>query len=332
MHFPRKRLRLALGAALAALAVSVTVAGPASAAEPGEMNWWAPENVGNPTQQLAARGHITEARNSNGNSGTNLLQVWRGENNNNVWLSMNGGNPFTLGTTATYVSPTVVPYGNDSFMVIHTGTDGNIYDTVVYADGTWDGAWLQVPYQSTNNAVSATQMGAGSSNVMMVYRGTSNQNVYSTMYLGNTDGAQGWQPAVQAGGGTTFTGPGVTYNPVSGIVYAVIRGLDNQVWMNSIANGQWGSWTGQGIWTYNTPEIAANDQTGNMLVSAVGRDSNTPQYRAYTQWGNARDFWSPDITGWQTVYAVGLSLFNGYIYALITGQNGLTWWKPVYNG
>src|ERR1700719_4622706 len=122
MHLPRKRWRLALMAVLAALAVSVAFAGPAFAAEPGESGTWNEEYVG--SQPLAARGHMTEARNGQGD----LLQVWRGETNNIVWLSFDNGQPFQFynpdGTsTATNVSPTVVPYGSNNFMVFHTGTD-----------------------------------------------------------------------------------------------------------------------------------------------------------------------------------------------------------------
>ena len=277
MHFPRKRLRLALIAVLAALGVSVTVAGPAFAAEQGESGSWNEEYVGN--QQLEVRGHVTEARNAG-----ELVQVWRGETNNAVWMSIDNGNPFTLGTTATYVSPTIVPWGNN-FMVIHTGTDDNIYYTTLWvnSDGSpgWTGSWYQVPNQTTDAAVSAAQMGAGSANVIMMYQGTSNNNVYSTTYLGGA-----WQPAQWVSGGTTFTGPGVTYNSVSATVFAVIRGEDNQVWMNSIVNGQWGSWTGQGFYTYNTPQIGVNAATGNMLVSAVGEGNNIPNYRAYDRNGN----------------------------------------------
>src|ERR1700712_3568584 len=110
MHFSWKRWRVALIAALTALALSVAFAGPALAGEPGEWGSWSEEHVG--SQQLEARGTVSEARTQQGN----LLQVWRGETNNIVWLSMNNGNAFQLtnpdGTsTATYFSPTVVPYG-----------------------------------------------------------------------------------------------------------------------------------------------------------------------------------------------------------------------------
>lgn len=188
MHFPRKRWRLALMAALAAIAVSVTFAGPAFAAEQGESGTWNQEYVG--SQQLEVRGTAAEARN-----GGELVQVWREETNNAVWLSIDNGNPFTLGTTATYVSPTIVPWGTNQFMVIHTGTDDNIYYTTLWinSDGSpgWNNSWNQVPNQTTDVAVSATQMGPGSSNVMMMYQGSTNNNLYSTMYLGNTDGTIG---------------------------------------------------------------------------------------------------------------------------------------------
>src|SRR5690348_4282731 len=87
MHFSWKRWRLALVGALAAIAMSVAFGGKAFAAEPGEWGNWVEEHVG--SQYLAARGTMSEARNNG-----NLLQVWRGETNNIVWLSMNNGNPF----------------------------------------------------------------------------------------------------------------------------------------------------------------------------------------------------------------------------------------------
>ena len=75
-------------------------------------------------------------------------------------MSIDNGNPFTLGTTATYVSPTIVPWGSTGFMVIHTGTDDNIYYTTLWvnSDGSpgWTGAWYQVPNQTTDAAVSAS--------------------------------------------------------------------------------------------------------------------------------------------------------------------------------
>jgi hypothetical protein len=130
--------------ALAAFAVLVSFAAPAFAAEPGESGTWNEEYVG--SQPLEARGTVSEAGNGQGD----LLQVWRGETNNIVWLSLDNGHPFQFynpdGTsTVTNVSSTVVPIGSNNFMVLHTGTDGNIYYAMVYPDGTstpgWSGSW-----------------------------------------------------------------------------------------------------------------------------------------------------------------------------------------------
>ena len=326
MHFPRRRWRLAFMAVLAALAVSVTVVGPAFAAEPGEDGSWSQEYVGG--QPLRVNGHMTEARNAG-----HLLQVWRGETNNNVWMSLDNGNPFTLGTTATYVSPTVVPFGPSSFMVLHTGTNGNMYYTYVYSNGGWANNWWAIPNQSTNNAVSAAQVGTsnGGTTILVLYRGNGNDNVYSTAYISD---AGGWQSAEIVAGGQTEAAPSVTYNAYSNQVFAVIRGEDNQIWMNSISNGQWGNWAGQGFYTYTPPIIRANGNTGHMLVSAIDENSYRPTYRAYTSNGVPMPGtgWSQDITGWQTVRAVAISVLGYSIYAILTGLDGNVYYKQAYWG
>jgi hypothetical protein len=96
--------------------------------------------------------------------------VWRGGTNNTVWMSFNNGRPFQIGTTATNVAPVVAAFGPQSFMVIHTGTDGNIYYAIVFANGSSEQSWTPIPWQTTQMPLSAVQMGAGSGNVYMVYR------------------------------------------------------------------------------------------------------------------------------------------------------------------
>jgi hypothetical protein len=212
MHFSWKRWQVALIAALTALALSVTFAGQALAAEPGEWGSWSDEHVG--SQQLEARGTVGEARTGQGN----LLQVWRGETNNIVWLSMNNGNAFQLtnpdGTsTATYFSPTVVPYGQNNWMVFHTGTDGRIYYTQVNPDYTWSGSWTSVPWgQSTNMGVSVAQVGADSTALYMVYHSSSDDRVFGTYYNGSY-----WTVGQQIAGGSSPVAPSVTFNSHSGL-------------------------------------------------------------------------------------------------------------------
>lgn len=326
MHFSWKRWRLALTAALAAIVLSVTFASQALAAEPGEWGSWTEEHVGSLT--LAARGTLGEAR-----SGGNLLQVWRGATNNIVWLSFNSGNAFQLtnpdgSSTATTFSPTVVPYGTNSFMVFHTGTDGSIYYTQVNSDYTWSGEWTAVGFgQTTNMAVSVTQVGADSTSLYMVYHSASNDNVYGTYYDGYN-----WGVARQIAGGSSPTAPSVVYNNQSGL-WIVVRGEDNQVWMansNDITGNNWGSWTEQGGTTFVQPTVAVSG-AGPMVVSYVDDNSNVPNYRTYSSIGNAMGGWSQDITSWQTIYSVGLSVVGAAVYAILTGMNGNVYYKEAYN-
>jgi hypothetical protein len=327
VHFSWKRWRLALTAVLAALALSVTFAGQALAAEPGEWGSWTEEHVG--SQYLAARGTVGEARTGQGS----LLQVWRGETNSIVWLSLNSGNAFQLtnpdgSSTETNFSPTVVPYGSNSFMVFHTGTDGRIYYAQVNPDGTWSGSWTAVGWgQSTNMAVSVTQVGVNSSSLYMVYHSSNDDSVYGAYYNGSY-----WGVGQRIAGGSSPAAPSVAYNPQSGL-FVVVRGEDNQVWMVSsydTTGSNWGSWTPQGGYTYVQPTIARSE-AGPMLVSYVDENTYIPNYRPYGSVGQALGGWSQDITSWQTIYSVGLSVVSATVYVILTGLNGNVYYKEAYN-
>jgi hypothetical protein len=324
-----KRWRLGLVAVLAAFALLGGIASPASAAEPGESSTWTHELV-NTNQSLRVRGSESEARNGN-----NLVQVWRGANNNIVWISLNHGNAFNLPnpdgtTTATNVSPTVVPYGSSQFMIIHVGTDSNIYYTI-YDPTTnrWTGHWNSITGQRTELAVSAVQEGAGSQFIYLVYR-----NYWTAQILGTLYNTQGWEPAVNMGGGLSPSAPSVTFNnllPAGPRLYVVCRGTDNRIWL--IAgddNGQtWSGWSQLGGATYTQPTITTSPQGGNMLISAVGTNS-IPQYLALNHFGGPLGSWSQDITNWHTFSAVQLIAVNAVIYAILTGLDGYVYYKQAY--
>jgi len=326
MRFSWKRWRLAAVAALTALAVSVALAGPAFAAEPGESGNWQNEWA---DQDVTTQGTMSEAYN-----GREHLDAWRGDTNNIVWMSLDNGSPFNLpnpdGTrTATYVSPTVVPYGQSSWMVLHTGVDNNIYYAIFNNNYTWSGSWTAVPYQSTTMTVSVTQLGSGSNQLYMVYRSSIDDRIWGTFYDG-----YGWQGAQNIGEGNSPAAPSVTYNAVTGRLYAVARGEDNQVWMASSYDNHgnsWGSWQGQGGSTFVQPTIAAT-ASGNMLVSYVDEYSHSPFYRSYNQYGSPNGDWSQDITGWETSYAVALSVIGYTVFAVLTGGGDYAYWKQAYNG
>jgi hypothetical protein len=321
MHFSWKRWWLPLAAMLTAVAMSLALAIPASAAEPGESGTWTAESVNGP---LAANGTISQARN-----GGYLMDVWRGATNNTVWMSVNNGNPFTLGSTTTYYSPTVVPYGSGYFMILHVGTNNNIYYTIFNpANGFWSGYWPSIPGQSTNAQVSATQDGVSSTTIELAYHANDSTNrVWSTDFNGSE-----WGFAVDTGG-ISPTAPSVVYNSAVGVTWIVARGTDNQIWMvNSLPNSTWGSWRPQGGFTYEQPTIAALPD-GNMLVSFADPNTSRPNYGRFTAYGTLVGGWSEDITGWQSYYPVFLSVVGNAIYALLTGTNdGFVFYKQAYTG
>jgi hypothetical protein len=320
MHFSWKRWRVALIAALTALALSVTFAGPAAAAEPGEWGSWNPETVNEHTLQVASQGTLSEARN-----GGNLFEVWRGATNNQVWMSYNNGNAVTVGgNTATYVSPTVVPWGTSGFMVFHTGIDGNIYYTPINGSGSSAGQWYQVPDQTTNMPVSVTQLGAGSNQLYMAYRGVGNdQRIWGTHFTGAN-----WDSTTNIAGGDSPSAPSVTYNDVSGQLTVLARGENNQVWMTEGWFNSWNSWYPEGGYTIDTPHLAVVNN-GYMMADYLDANYNV-QTRVYDEWGLPVTDWQPESTGWQTHYPAQLAAYGEALYMLFTGLDGLVWYKQAY--
>jgi hypothetical protein len=330
MHFRWKRWRLAPVAALTALAMSLALAGPAAAAEPGEAGSWNGEQAGN--QNVSAAGQISQAR--NGPNGSYLLDAWRGAGGDNqVWLSLNNGLPFTLGSTTTYYNPTVVSWGSDSFFIFHVGTDNNIYySALTYNDGwSWSGRWVAVPLQSTSGAVSVAQYGPGSHDLFMVYRSSNSDQIWGTYFDG--DQGTGWGQTATIAGGLSPSAPAVAYNPAVQVMYVVARGEDNQVWMTDDWGGQWNSWFSQGGGTYLPPSIAALPD-GNMLVGYVDQYSYVPTYRTYDQYGFPTGDWSPDITGIQSFASVAFSVvaYAATVVVLFTAYNSQVYWKSGYQG
>jgi hypothetical protein len=254
------------------------------------------------------------------------MDVWHGATNNIVWMSVNNGAPFELGSTTTYDSPTVVAYGTAQFMILHVGTDDNIYWTIYnpFLD-TYSG-WTRIPGQSTNAQVSATQDGAGRNTIEVAYHSSNDDRVWTTFYDGTN-----WYGAVDIGG-LSPTAPSVVYNSAIGVTWIVARGVDNQIWMvNSLPNATWGSWRPQSGFTYMQPTIAVLPD-GNMLVSFANPDTGRPNYGRFTAYGTLVGGWMEDISGWQSAYPVFLSVVGSAIYALLTGYDNFVYYKQAYTG
>jgi len=134
-------------------------------------------------------------------------------------------------------------------------------------------------------------------------------------------------------GGESPWAPSVTYNPASGLLFATVRGMDNAVYMSSsvyAAGSNFGSWfqiAPPGS-TYGTPHLAALD-SGTMVGNYLDTDEHQ-QYALFDQHGNPTTWWGPDSTWWQSAAAAILVAVGTAIYALLTGEDSVVYWKRVY--
>jgi hypothetical protein len=287
---------------------------------------YSPEEVGG--NQLQLQGAFSEARSNDGG----LIEVWRGANNNQVWISIDNGEPFTIGSTQTYTNPTVTPWGPQGYMIFHVGINGLIYFHTVYSDGWWNGDWDAIPGQSTNTsmAVSAVQMGNGSHNVYLVYRGSGNDyRVWGTWYDGN-DGV--WAGADNIATGVSFFPPSITFNPESQRLFAVVQGAaNNHVYLttNQLGSAYWPPWTDLGPYTVTNgqPFIAA-DGDGDMTISLLGPSGHS-QWAQFNSDGNQLTSWEADPL--TSPNAISLSSAAHAIFLLYNIYNE-GWWRVIYPG
>jgi hypothetical protein len=170
-----------------------------------------------------------------------------------VWMSLDNRKPFTIGGTVTFQSPTVAPFGSDSFMVFHTGDNGDIWYTQVFGDRSNSGTWTAVPGNFTNLPVSVAQMGPNSNQLYLVYRGLGNDlRVWGTWYDGQRNT---WAKAENISGGSANNAPGVSMNNATNQLFVTAQGTDNQLWMThqTLGASGWNSWLPRGAFTENTP-------------------------------------------------------------------------------
>lgn len=315
--------------------------------QPGESGGYTNEQVacaGN----LRTNGTLAEARN-----GGNQLDVWRADTPGfaaPVWLSLNHGCPFTIGNTATFASPAVVPFDTSSFMVFHTGTDGRIYWTVVLGNGFGNGPWISIPGQTTPNnmSVSVAPIGQGSLDEYVVYRGSGNDTrIFGTW----VNDAGNWASPINIAGGLAVAPPAICLDSAASSFWVAAIGLDNQVWTTYQPLGakSWPNWTPQGQFTgphfggepIPGPGCAATDN-GNVALAYVDTGAR-PHYAVFNNGGGLVTGWTGDITGWQTYNAVQLTSSGNAVWSLLTaietacGSIGTcdnhadqTYWKTVY--
>jgi hypothetical protein len=307
---------------------AVATATPGFAQLPGGGGSPNQEKVGG--QALFLQGTYSEARNAG-----HLLSVWKGFTNNQVWMSLDNGTPFTIGGTVTFDSPAVTAFGSDSFMVFHTGDQGNIFYTQVFGDGHNDGTWTAVPGNFTNLSVSVAQMGTNSNNLFMVYRGLGNDlRVWGTWYDGQTNT---WATAENISGGLANAAPGVAMNNATNQLIVTAQGTNNQLWMThqTLGASSWSGWADMGVNTTGSPYSVACPN-GNMVVSIL--DGNEPEYAKFDGWGDQLTGWFLDRSatiGWP----VQLTANGNDVFSLATvdldGSGGSTvwvgYWEQIYD-
>jgi hypothetical protein len=333
-----KRWRL-LVALVAALAVTVTTATQAFAAEPGEGSSWSDESVGGNGSPLQSYATYSEAR--GGQTGA-LVQIWRGLDNH-VWLAVNNGPVFAAGggnnTTTTYAAPVVV-YSNGWFYAFQTGTDNNVYwsrafDGIIGSNTpsasesyNWSN-WTAIGESIlTQGAVSVAPVpGDG---LLMTWQGVNQTAMYSAWLQVGTDV---FNPPQQIPASSSSP-PSVTYDPVTHNFALAFRGLlDNQVYVMAQVLGQ-NTWTVPeqltGITTPVSPTIAADGQ-GDILVGAVDY-SGYIWFQAVNNSGTTTGWSEESAREYSPYIPIWISVIANVFYVVATQANNYVQWKQAWNG
>jgi hypothetical protein len=253
---------------------------------------------------------MDEVRDSNGN----LVQVWRGASNNNIYISMNNG-PSQVwrspdGTTAqTYAAPQII-WTDYGFRIYHTGTDGHIYyagiGTDSYGHITALGNWTQVPNSvvTPNDQTPAVTALPGGESVYLAYRGANSTQIYGVYFNGVGDNRYpgGWRSPVSLGGFTSNVAPAIAYNGSWNRIILTWAGEDHHVWAASqiLGSSYWGPPIQLGgMQTADTPTIALTDNGageiavipwangysgGTSEIISIYRDSTLPSAIYYLLW------------------------------------------------
>jgi hypothetical protein len=287
-------------------------------------------------QALASRDNVSEARNGADNL---LCRVWRGETNNQVWVAMGDGRAFTITpNTQTVARPSVVPFGDSQYMILHTGTDQRLYFTIINPDGGGTGGWAPINTTFGNitlgvrTAPAATQLGAGREAVGLAFLGIDG-NVYFASYTVTF----GWDPIAPLQGGRALAAPAIAYNPVSDYLVVAVAGTNGYLWINwaHLGSPTWGGWTDMRaqMALFYSPSIAVNPNDGTMMLSILD-PGNTPRFlRLNSQtitlgdWGTNAQVFNTITRG--HIYAVAVIFVSNVFWALWNADSGVNFYGRV---
>ncbi|XVV16028.1 hypothetical protein ACQP2X_17240 [Actinoplanes sp. CA-131856] len=315
-------------------AVLAFTATPALAVQPGEDATWAPE-IENDTA-LRAGDTISEARDLNNG---NLMQVWRGYGNSNIYIAINHSVPLQLPSTTTYAAPRVV-WTNDGFFVFHTGTDGYIYYRRIPVPANADnvsGNWTRVPNNArTENTLSPSVTRLNGNQMYLTWGDAVGLQQWG-MFFGGAWAAPQQLPYAQS-----YTANSVTFNPSWNQLVSIHRGTDGQIYWQRQTYGT-GQWTNPArLGTLNTPAagtpaVALTDNgSGEVAVWLSGgavdpQTGSAPilltQIFANGAWSGA---WSVATGNVPTSHNLWLTAIQNRIYLINTFYTGYVYWKRSF--
>ncbi|MFE4605068.1 hypothetical protein ACFRKE_29880 [Kitasatospora indigofera] len=191
--------------------------------------------------QLRSSDTVGEARDP-GNG--NLVHVWRSNSNDSIWVALNNGSPIPLPTARTNVAPRVARYGGH-FHVVHTGTDGRIYEMPLVFSGSTTlapsqpDAWTALPNQAVTRSWLSPSVVALRNNQAMLSWGSASDNSQWTMFF---DGTR-WQSPSQVPDDQSTTANNLAYDQHDDEIFMTHLGTDRHPYIQyqEYGNGQWSS-------------------------------------------------------------------------------------------
>ncbi|MFJ4851516.1 MULTISPECIES: hypothetical protein [unclassified Streptomyces] len=341
-------------ALMAALALVMGSGATAFAAQPGEETY--PHQQYENGAPLRHRG-FTEARDLR-----DLVQVWRGFDNDNIWVSINNGAPMQWPGAQSHAAPQIVwtAYG---FRVYHTGTDGHIYyaglSTDAYGHITALGSWQQVP----NNVVTPndsppavtslyhagdvnSELDHGGESVYLAYRGANSTQIYGAFFygVGSNRYPNNWHAPTAIPHATSEVAPSLSYHQSWNRIVMAWAGEDLHTWAASqiVGHSDWSAPEQIGtMQTVTRPALVLTDNGGGQIavvpyangwsggtteLISIFRDTSRASGIGYA-------LWTGEITGnnWSNLF---LSAIEDEAYLNATDYRGLGYYKHTltFNG
>ncbi|MFJ2478505.1 hypothetical protein ACIOWI_37270 [Streptomyces sp. NPDC087659] len=332
--------RRVLAVVVLAVLAPFMAATPASAL-PGEQPWEMYDGPGTTTASTpnAAHNILTGV----------TMTVWRGLTDDGIWYEArdsSGAKTPNLpsANSHTNYAPAIAPAGR-GFVMVHTGTDGNLYYSV-NADSSspqnWT-SWTPVKYTDASGTRNASSKDGPSiieidGNVTIAYHARSSSAIYtidgtvsgsSVNWYNNVrmNVTSSYAPAIANYGGRLY----VAYRADSGVgnghVYWSHRtGQGTADWTNGTPVRSFGSQPGVG-----RPAIATHNATLD-VATLTGTNTTGPHGILRIQWnGSSWGSWEPDPQGFQTASPVSMhaGLIGSSIVMLMRGLDENAIWEKT---